>query len=76
MLSFTGIGLVVIPISATRAFGLSIGDKVISETVMRMYVKYKEQYHKVNELINLSIKYMEKVYKIIKLMKLNKYLCI
>ena len=46
-MSATRIGLVVVlPIFAATACGLSIGNKVILEIVMQKFVKFKEQYQK------------------------------
>ena len=57
-LSFTGIGLITIPISTATACGLSIGDKVIYKIIMNIYCKYKEQNEK-----DQTIKYFEKLYR-------------
>ena len=43
-LSLTGIGLIVIPISAATACGLSNGNKVLYEIIINKYNNYKEQY--------------------------------
>ena len=45
-LSPTGFGLIVIPISSSIACGLTIGNKIIYETVMQKIIKYKKQYEK------------------------------
>ena len=42
-LSLTGIGLVAIPLSTATACGLSTGNKVINEVIIKKYNKYKEQ---------------------------------
>ena len=50
-LSVTGIGLIVIPISAAIACGLSIGNKVFYEVILNKYDKYKKQYEKDQQTI-------------------------
>ena len=45
-LSLTGIGLIVIPKSTAAACGLSIGNKVVYETIMNKYNKYKKLYER------------------------------
>ena len=46
ILSLTGIGLIVIPISTTSACVLSIGNKVIYEIIINKYNKYKKLYER------------------------------
>ena len=41
-LSLTGIGLIAVPISTATACGLSIGNKVIYELIIKKYNKYKK----------------------------------
>ena len=43
-LSITGIGLIVLPISAGFACTLSLGNKVIQNLIINKYNKYKKQY--------------------------------
>ena len=50
-LSFTGIGLIVIPISTGLACGLTISNKVIYEIVMQKYNKYNKHYQKDQQTI-------------------------
>ena len=57
-LSVTRIEIIVIPISAATACGVSIGSEVISEEVMQKYIKYKEQYEKDQQ----TIKSFDKLY--------------
>ena len=45
-LPVTGIGLIAVPISSATACGLSIGNKVKNEIVMRKYNKCKKQQQK------------------------------
>ena len=58
-LSVTGIGSIVIPISAAIACGLSIGNKVIYEVILKKYNKYKKQYEKDQQ----TIKSFDKLYR-------------
>ena len=43
-LSVTGIGLIVLPISAGIACGLSLGNKILHKLIINKYNKYKKQY--------------------------------
>ena len=45
-LSFTGIGLIAIPISTATTCGLSIGDQIIYEIMINKNSRYKKQYEK------------------------------
>ena len=45
-LSITGIGLIVLPISAGIAFTLSLGNKVLHKLIIIKYNKYKKQYER------------------------------
>ena len=45
-LSVTGIGLIVLPISAGIACGLSLGNKILHKLVINKYKKYKKQYER------------------------------
>ena len=45
-LSVTGIGLIVLPISAGIAGGLSLGNKVLNKLIINKYNKYKKQYER------------------------------
>ena len=40
-LSITGVGLIILPISAGIACGLSLGNKVLHELIINKYNKYK-----------------------------------
>ena len=42
-LSVTGIGLIVLPISAGIAGGISLGNKVLHKLIINKYNKYKKQ---------------------------------
>ena len=58
-MSFTGIGLIAIPISTARASGLSIGNKVINEIIINKNNKYKKQFEKEVQ----TIKFFDKFYR-------------
>ena len=45
-LSITGIGLIVLPISAGIACGISLGNKVLHKLIINKYNKYKKQYER------------------------------
>ena len=45
-LSVTGIGLIVSPISAGIACGLSLGNKILHKLIINKYNKYKKQYER------------------------------
>ena len=45
-LSITGVGLIMLPISAGIACGLSLGNKVLHKIIINKYNKYKKQYEK------------------------------
>ena len=45
-LSVTGIGLIVLPISAWIACTLSLGNKVLHKLIINKYKKYKKQYER------------------------------
>ena len=45
-LSNTGIGLIVLPISAGIACGLSLGNKVLHKLIISIYNKYKKLYER------------------------------
>ena len=58
-LSFTGIGLIVLPISAGIACTLSLGNKVLHKLIINKYNKYKKQY----EGDQQTIKSFDKLYR-------------
>ena len=58
-LSVTGIGLIVLPISAGIACGLSLGNKILHKLIINKYNKYKKQY----ELGQQTIKSFDKLYR-------------
>ena len=43
-LSITGIGLIILPISAGIACSLSLGNKILHKLIINKYDKYKKQY--------------------------------
>ena len=58
-LSVTGIGLIVLPISAGIACTLSLGNKILREIIINKYNKYKKQYEKDQN----TIKSFDKLYR-------------
>ena len=50
-LSITGIGLIVLPMSAGIACTLSLGNKVLHELIINKYNKYKKQYERDQQII-------------------------
>ena len=58
-LSITGIGLIVLPISAGIACGLSLGKKVLNKLIINKYNKYKKLYERDQQ----TIKSFDKLYR-------------
>ena len=58
-LSVTGVGLIILPISAGIACTLSLGNKVLQKTVLNKYNKCKKQYERDQQ----TIKSFNKLYK-------------
>ena len=58
-LSVTGIGLIVLPISAGIACALSLGNKILHKIIINKYNKYKKQY----ERDQSTIKSFDKLYR-------------
>ena len=58
-LSVTGIGLIVLPISAAIACGLSLGNKILHKLIISKYNKYKKQYDRDQN----TIKSFDKLYR-------------
>ena len=58
-LSLTGVGLIVLPISAGIACGISLGNKILHKLIMNKYNKYKKQYEKDQQ----TIKSFDKLYR-------------
>ena len=56
-LSITGIGLIVLPISAGIACTLSLGNKILHKIIINKYNKYKKPYEKDQN----TIKYFDKL---------------
>ena len=50
-LSVTGIGLIVLPISASIACNSSLGNKVLHTLIIKKYNKYKKQYERDQQTI-------------------------
>ena len=59
-LCFTGVGLIVIPISTASACALSIGNKVIYEVIRNKYNKNKKQYERGQQIIKSFDKFYTK----------------
>ena len=58
-LSITGVGLIVLPISAGIACTLSLGNKILHKIIINKYNKYKKQYEKDQN----TIKSFDKLYR-------------
>ena len=58
-LSITGIGLIVLPISAGIGCGLSLSNKILHKLIINKYNKYKKQYEKDQN----TIKSFDKLYR-------------
>ena len=58
-LSITGIGLIILPISAGIACTLSLGNKVLHKLIINKYNKYKKQYERDQN----TIKSFDKLYR-------------
>ena len=58
-LSITGMGLIVLPISAGIVCGLSLGNKVLHKLFLNKYNKYKKQYERDQN----AIKSFDKLYR-------------
>ena len=58
-LSVTGIGLIILPISAGIACALSLGNKILHKLIIIKYNKYKKQYERDQN----TIKYFDKLYR-------------
>ena len=58
-LSVIGIGLIVLPISAGIACGISLGNKILHKLIINNYNKYKKQYERDQN----TIKSFDKLYR-------------
>ena len=58
-LSITGVGLIILPISAGVACGLSLGNKALHKLIKNKYNKYKKQYERDQQ----TIKSFDKLYR-------------
>ena len=58
-LSITGIGLIILPISAGIACTLSLGNKILHKLIINKYNKYKKQYERDQQ----TIKSFDKLYR-------------
>ena len=58
-LSITGIGLIVLPISAGIACGLSLSNKILHKLIINKYNKYKKLYERDQQ----TIKSFDKLYR-------------
>ena len=61
-LSVTGVGLIILPISAGIACGLSLGKKVLHKVFLLNIKNYMKE---IRTLLNLLINYTENLHKII-----------
>ena len=59
-LSVTGVGLIVLPISAGIACGLSLGNKILHKLIINKYNKYKKQYERDPNTVKSSDKLYRK----------------
>ena len=64
-LSVTGVGLIILPISAGIAFTLSLANKVLHKLIINKYKNIKNNMKEIKILLNLLINYTENHYKII-----------
>ena len=51
ILSITGIGLIILPISAGIACTISLGNKILHKLIINKYNKYKKQYERDQQTI-------------------------
>ena len=58
-LSITGVGLIILPISAGVACALSLGNKILHKLIINKYNKYKKQYERDQQ----TIKSFDKLYR-------------
>ena len=58
-LSITGVGLIILPISAGITFTLSLGNKVLRKLIINKYNKFKKQYERDQQ----TIKSFDKLYR-------------
>ena len=58
-LSITGVGLIILPISAVIACSLSLGNKILHKLTMNKYNKYKKHYERDQQ----TIKSFDKLYR-------------
>ena len=58
-LSVTGVGLIVLPVAAGVACGLSLGNKVLHKLIINKYNKYKKLYERDQN----TIKSFDKIYR-------------
>ena len=59
-LSITGIGLIILPISAGIACTLSLGNKILHKLIINKYNKYKKQYERDQQTIKSFDKFYRK----------------
>ena len=57
--SVTGVGLIILPISAGIACGISLGNKILHKLILNKYNKYKKQYERDQN----TIKSFDKLYR-------------
>ena len=59
-LSLTGVGLVILPISAGIACALSLGNKILHKLIINKYNKYKKQFERDQNTIKSFVKLYRK----------------
>ena len=59
-LSITGMGLIILPITASIACALSLGNKILHKIIINKYNKYKKQYERDQNTIKSSDKLYRK----------------
>ena len=59
-LSVTGVGLIILPISAGIACTLSLGNKILHKLIINKYNKYKKQYERDQNTIESFDKFYRK----------------
>ena len=60
----TGVGLIVLTISASIACGLSVGNKILHKLIINKYNNNKKQYERDQQTIKFLINYTENLHKI------------
>ena len=75
-LSFFGVGLNILPISAWIACTSSLTNKIIHKIILNQHNKKKKNIKKINKQLKLLINHKKKFYKVLWLIKMNMiFLC-